>query len=152
MTNQTDLIEIYKIYIADLGNIGSRYVTANGFYLSIVSAMLGIMAFAKGDELFGKANFVVTIAIPLFGCVICWIWLKTLDFFNTLFAAKFSMLRSIEAHLDIKCFTTEDEFLQKIHAEKKLPIRLIPIERKVPIVLAILFIGITITSIGANYI
>lgn len=151
MTNRSDLIEIYKIYITDLGNIGSRYVTSNGFYLSIVSAMLGILAFAKGDELFGKANFVVTVAIPLFGCVICWIWLKTLDFFNALFAAKFSMLRSIEERLDIKCYTTEDEFLQKIHAEQKLPIRLIPIERKVPVVLAMLFIGITITSIVASY-
>jgi hypothetical protein len=40
----SDWMDQYKAYLADLGNVGSRYATANGFYLSIISALLGVLA------------------------------------------------------------------------------------------------------------
>jgi|KBSMisStaDraftv2_1062788.scaffolds.fasta_scaffold1966301_2 hypothetical protein len=35
----SDWLEQYKAYLADLGNVGSRYTTANGFYLPVISAL-----------------------------------------------------------------------------------------------------------------
>jgi hypothetical protein len=34
------IVEQYKLYVADLASIGTRYTTSNGFYVSIISAFL----------------------------------------------------------------------------------------------------------------
>lgn len=146
-TNVHDILELYRTYVTDLGNIGTRYATANGFYLSVISVMLGILAFTEADKPLNQVDFIVVVGVPLFGCVICWIWLKTLDFYSTLFLTKFTVLRKMEERLPFDCYTREAEFLEKMHREKKLLIRLIPNERRVPIVLAILFAGISVVSI-----
>ncbi len=50
-------LDQYKAYLDDLGNIGTRYTTANGFYVSIVSALLAILALAQKGEAFAVSMF-----------------------------------------------------------------------------------------------
>jgi len=44
------MLELYKAYIGDLGNIGGRYATANGFYLSVVTALIAVLALGETDK------------------------------------------------------------------------------------------------------
>ena len=44
------IVEQYKIYVADLGNIGTRYTTSNGFYVSIISAFLILLALTDSGK------------------------------------------------------------------------------------------------------
>ena len=43
-------IEQYKAYIQDLGNIGTRYTTSNAFYLSVITALLGILSLTEAGS------------------------------------------------------------------------------------------------------
>ena len=57
------LLEQYKAYLTDLGNVGTRYATANGFYVSIVSALLAILALAKKGEALARIDVLLYIVV-----------------------------------------------------------------------------------------
>jgi hypothetical protein len=57
-----------KRQTADLGNIGARYTTANGFYLSVITALLGVLALAKADGIFAGQKAYLGLASPLSRC------------------------------------------------------------------------------------
>ncbi len=79
-------LDQYKAYMTDVGNIGSRYTTAQTFYLSVVSALIGIVTFvAKDAGAFQKYLWAVTAFITFFTALLCYIWWRTLDFYSHLF-------------------------------------------------------------------
>jgi hypothetical protein len=47
------LIEQYKAYLADVGNIGTRHENTRRFYLSIVSALFVFLSLAVRKVSFG---------------------------------------------------------------------------------------------------
>lgn len=90
-------LEQYKAYLADVGNIGSRYATSNGFYLSTITASLAVLALAKSDGALTDFRLVLCLAVPLFASLLCVVWSRTLRFYRVLFLTKFAVLREIES-------------------------------------------------------
>ncbi len=39
-TGDTIIVEQYKAYLSDFGNIGTRYAAANTFYITIISGLI----------------------------------------------------------------------------------------------------------------
>ncbi len=117
-----------------MGNIGTRYATANGFYLSVVSALLAILTYASKDATLSHLAIAVNILVPAFGCVVCWIWRKTIRFYGTLFHAKFDVLRELETQLPFDAYKRELDLLVKSKTEW-----LTTNEARVPMALIILF-------------
>src|SRR5436190_19870742 len=70
------LLEQYKALIGDVGNIGTRYATANGFYLSIVSALLGVVAFTESGKPLAQVDLVLVLTVAAFAVVVCHVWMK----------------------------------------------------------------------------
>src|SRR5256886_12907184 len=90
------LLEQYKALIGDVGNIGTRYATANGFYLSIVSALLGVVAFTESGKPLAQVDLVLVLTVAVFAIVICHVWMKTLAFYRGLFGVKLQLLGEME--------------------------------------------------------
>jgi hypothetical protein len=132
-------LDQYKAYLADLGNVGSRYATANAFYLSVISALLGILALTESTKLLGMVPRSTLWVVCLFASVICIVWTRTLGFYRRLFAAKFQVIDQLEAHLPHACFANEYRFLQAKGATN-----LLRIDRFAPIVLMLFFIALAI--------
>ena len=42
----------YTDYMTDVGNIGTRYSTSQAFYMSVVSALVGVFAYVAKDGVF----------------------------------------------------------------------------------------------------
>ena len=59
-------LDQWKAYLQDLGNIGTRYTTSNGFYLSIITALLAILSLTRAGESLMTAQGVLRIAVPAF--------------------------------------------------------------------------------------
>ena len=89
-------IEQYQAYLGDLANIGSRYATANGFYLSVISALLGILFVMTPAEGMADLQNILRLAVPLFAIGLCFVWRQTISFYRSLFTAKFEVLREME--------------------------------------------------------
>ena len=41
----THIIEQYKVYVTDLGNVGAQLATTQTFYLTIISALIAVLTF-----------------------------------------------------------------------------------------------------------
>jgi hypothetical protein len=102
-----EYLDQYKAYLSDLGSVGSRYATANGFYLSVVSALLGILALVEANKALASVQYPVILIVSIFEIAICLNWARAILYYRHLFGAKFSVLRAIEIHLPIQCFAQE---------------------------------------------
>jgi len=131
----TDYLEQYKAYLGDLGNVGSRYATSNGFFVSVLSALLTVLALAEHGKVLGEIPKPTLWVVCLFSCVLCLVWMATIRFYRALFAAKFQVLWELERKLPVQCFQLEYE---KIGPKKHL----LAIENYAPLVLLLLFVAI----------
>ena len=132
-------IEQYKAYLEDLGNIGTRYATSNGFYLSVVTALLGILAYTTAGGAFLSSQSYLAIAVPAFAIVVCLIWWRTIAYYDNLFAAKFKVLREIEeAGQFFPIYEREYKFIK----QGRRPHSMLGNDRLVPLLLAVLFLVI----------
>ena len=92
----TATVEQYKAYLQDLGNVGSRYATSNGFYLSVITALLGILSVMKPGQGLSDLQDILRLAVPLFAVGLCFVWHKTIHFYRNLFTTKFAVLKEME--------------------------------------------------------
>jgi hypothetical protein len=137
-TTKTHLLEQYKSYVGDLGNIGTRYTTSNAFYLTIISALLAILALTKKEDALSDAYILIRIVVPFFAVLLCGVWSKTIRFYQTIFGVKFSVLREMEDKgLPFHTYEEERKILANIKKE-----RLTENEQKIPFLLAFPFIAI----------
>jgi hypothetical protein len=102
------LLEQYKAYLADLGYIGTRYTTANGFYVSIISALLAVLALAKKGEALARIDVLLYAVVPIFACLLCMIWRDSMKSYGNLFKRKFEVLRGMEERLPFQPFKLEE--------------------------------------------
>ena len=90
------IIEQYKAYVVDLGNVAAQLSTIQTFYLSVISGLIAILAFKEAnrpiEDYFGWVPIVVFIFIAL----VCATWFFTEQQFNNIVGAKFKVLRSME--------------------------------------------------------
>lgn len=153
----------YKAYLADLGNIGTRYATVQGFYVSVISALLGILALTESSnassKLLSKLPIPTLLVVCLFSIVLCCLWRATVRFYQKLFGAKIAVLREMENFLPFKCFTRERQELMSRRTPSdnakaktdhaRLP-QLLRIEHNIPLVLIVFFIALFVIRLVAG--
>ncbi len=136
-------VEQYKAYLQDLGNIGTRYTTSNGFYLSVITALLGILALTRPGEGLTDLQTILRLAVPFFASLLCWVWSQTLVFYRTLFRAKFEVLRELERNGGLfPAYAREQELFQSSAARW-----LLENEGRVPLFLAVPFLVILVHTV-----
>jgi hypothetical protein len=140
---KTLVLEQYKSLVADVGNIGTRYATANGFYLSVLTALLGVLAYVGAGRAIDEVTYPVVLLVAVFGSVVCWIWRKTIEFYGKLFGGKFDVLKKLELELPVWVYHEE---YQAVYVERKAE-PLTEHEAKVPKYLGWFFLGIAALSL-----
>ena len=84
-----------------------------GFYLSVVSALIAVIVFAgKEPGPFQKYVWVITAFVMFFIALICGVWWLTLDFYSKLFFVKFKVLREMETKGLFPIFDKEEDYLK----------------------------------------
>jgi hypothetical protein len=138
----TTLLEQYKAVIGDIGNIGIRYTTANRFYLSVMSAFVGVLALSESGKPPEEVNLPLVLVVSVFAMVICYIWTKTVLFYRALFGAKLQILGEMEKGLAFPAYAREFEIMK---ANGVAP--LTDNERKVPLILWGFFAAVAAVSL-----
>jgi len=101
------ILEQYKSLVGDIGNVGTRYATANGFYVSVLTALLGVLAYTGSGKPFDEIKFPIIALVAVFAISICWIWRKTIQYYGNLFGGKFAVLKELEKSLDVQVYALE---------------------------------------------
>jgi hypothetical protein len=134
------VMEQYKAKLTDLGNLGARQLAMTTYYVSIVSALFGVLAF-KDRPLSAIDPFVIAL-VGVGGLLVSILWLFGVTFFRQLFRAKLHMLETIEEALPFQTFKPEYEQTRLGGSASWLWI-----ERFVPAVFATLFLSL----LGARF-
>jgi uncharacterized membrane protein YhaH (DUF805 family) len=95
-TGDTIIVEQYKAYLSDFGNIGARYAAANTFYITIISGLIAVFSFKEMNRPLRDYVNAASIIMFFFIAVICWLWLDTLQFYHDVFDEKFAVLQQME--------------------------------------------------------
>lgn len=113
---QQHLLEQYKLYVEMADNISARRSQANQFYISVLSALLAVVAlvakiYGGGSSPHPDLVNVAFLAVAMLGLVLCLIWWLNLLSYRQLNSGKFLVIHEIEAQLPYKCYDREWELL-----------------------------------------
>jgi hypothetical protein len=140
-------LEQYKAYLGDLGNIGTRYATVQGFYVSVIAALVSVLALAESGKILSQFQTGTLLVVCSFGFMLCIVWALTIHYYGKLFGAKFDVLKALEANLAYKCFDEEYKVLRcfdKTKNEFRAKPLLTRIEVWIPIVFSLFFIALAL--------
>jgi hypothetical protein len=129
------LLDQYKAYLSDLGNVGTRFTTMTAYYVSVISALVGLLALK--EKAFTDIDSTVLYLVCDAGFTVSVLWSLNVNFFRHLFRAKLCVLSDMENRLPFQPFSAEYKTLRK--ARQKGWSRL---ERFVPLMFAALFLFI----------
>jgi hypothetical protein len=143
-------LEQYKAYIGDLGNVGTRYATVQAFYVSVITALVSVLALAESNKILSQLQTSTLVVVCLFAIALCIVWAVTINFYRKLFGAKFAVLKALEDNLAYTCFDEESKVLRGFD-EKTKEFRSEPflttIEGSIPIVFSFFFVALALIKL-----
>jgi len=138
------MFEQYKQYAADLSNIGARYAATNTFYMSVLAAVTGLLAYTDANKPLHSIGGTAGVLLPAFAAVACLVWWRSITAYRHIFAAKFAVLRLMEAKLEFDPYTRESDILR----DKE---RLTGVDQAIPVLLALAYGSIAVFfAVGAR--
>lgn len=111
-------LEIYKIYLELADKISERRQSANSFFLSINTAIVGLLGYlqsAHNSRLSLGFYFLISVG----GMLICYMWYRLVQSYKQINSAKFKVIHQIEQNLPIAPYDTEWEILGHGKESKK---------------------------------
>lgn len=103
--------EIYKLAVEMADRVSSRRMAANGFFLSVNTALVTILGFSY--EKVATDHRSILYIIGLVGVLLSLTWLFALRSYRRLNHAKFEIINDMEKGLPTKYFTREWDVLMK---------------------------------------
>lgn len=145
---QDHLVEQYKHYAEMADNVSARRSQANTFYITVLSGLLAVLAFAA-DKIPGEAQFTAFLAVGLLGIVLCVVWYINLEAYRQLNSGKYKVIQEMEKELPFPSYTREWEIVNMVDGAN-LPryTRLTWVEKIVPILMAIPYLFLCLYAIS----
>lgn len=143
-------IQLYNAYLEDLGRIGGRHENSRKFYISVMSALFVFLSMAGKDGVFVNVQGAVLVIVAIVGILVCVAWFEHMRSYGILYLAKLGTLRTLEEDMEkdrpLMPFTVETEALKK-HDQREAHVKfrytpLTVVDRIVPVVCALLFLGL----------
>lgn len=137
-----EAIEQYKAKLSDLGNLGERQSSMTTYFLSIISAFIGILAIK--DQSILKIDISILLIICGAGFLICLLWFLSETYFLHVFRAKLTVLQTIEQTLPYQTFKQESDILRQFKMRSWLRI-----ERMIPVVFGLFFLCLAVYRLAS---
>lgn len=99
--HHSHLFEQYKLYVEMMDRISSRRLTANSYFLSVNTALLGVVAYVSKDS----QTYLWVLGVA--GIVLCWLWFAIIRSYSDLNTVKFTLIHAIEKRLPLNLFSAE---------------------------------------------
>ena len=125
------LLEQYKLLVESADRITEKRQNTNNFYLAVNSFI-----FALASYLVVTQWTRMPVLISVMGLLVSLVWLKNIKSYKNLNAAKFKVIHELEERLPTRIYQKEDQNLRNGYYQ------LTSIEKWVPIIFAILYLGI----------
>ena len=147
---QDHLLDQYKLFVEMADRISSRRQTANSFFLSINTALIGLLGyFGVNDspQLGNSFNWIIAIA----GITLSYLWYEIIQSHRNLNTAKFNVIHKIEKFLPLSLYEAEWEAVGR-GKNSKLYLPFTRVEKGVPWVFVILHSMVLLLSVPCGVI
>jgi hypothetical protein len=155
----SEKFEIYQMAVEMADRVSARRMAANGYFLSVQTALVAILAFAY-QSVTPDRRAVLFIAAVL-GCVLATTWFFAIRSYRRLNRAKFNVINRLEKDLATQYFTDEwaelanstknDVELKSFRARwlqfKDRYTTLTNVETVVPVVFAIIYVLVILGAV-----
>jgi hypothetical protein len=111
-------LEIYKTYVVSADKISERRQTANSFFLSINTAIIGLVSYfqaGSNEKKFLEFHLLVSIS----GILVCYMWHRLVIAYKQINTGKFNVIHQIEQKLPLSPYDAEWEVLGRGQDPKK---------------------------------
>ncbi len=100
---RSERMELYKLMVEMADRVSQRRQSSNSFYLSINTLLF------SGSAYIGMSDSSVNqiLAIGISGILISWLWMRSIESYRNLNAAKFKIINELEANFSYSPFTRE---------------------------------------------
>lgn len=143
---QSHLLEQYKMYIEMMDRISERRGKTNAFYLSLLSGLLTLLSFSANVEILGSSQYVFLLLLSSLGLALCVVWWVNINSYKQLNSLKFKVINEMEQELPFPCYHREWEILGQEKKKSRQYRRLTKVEKYIPLILAIPYLGLFIYS------
>lgn len=103
---KSHLLEMYKIYLEMADRISSRRQSANNYFLTINTALVGLVSYL---HLGIKTDNHFYFLIALSGMILCFIWFRIIKSYKGLNSGKFKIVHLLEKKLPVSPYDAEWE-------------------------------------------
>ncbi len=122
------LLEMYKTYLEMADRISSRRQSANNFFLTINTTVVGFIGYIQlGTEKTTSYYYLISLA----GMILCYIWYRLVKSYKGLNSGKFKIIHKLEKKLPISPYDAEWEMVGR-GKEPKIYHPFTNVEMKVP--------------------
>ena len=105
---KSHFVEMYKTYLEMTDRISSRRQSANNYFLSINTALVGLIGYLQlGIKNCSDYYFLIALA----GMILCFIWYRLIKSYKGLNSGKFKIIHLIEKELPISPYDAEWEIV-----------------------------------------
>ena len=110
-------MEIYKTYLATADAISTRRQKANAFFLTVNTAIVGVLGYSNPclQQTIGHLIWVISIS----GMLLSYTWYRVIRSYKGLNSAKFRVIHLIESKLPLAVFDAEWEAVGRGRDRKK---------------------------------
>lgn len=111
-------LEIYRIYVEMADKISERRQSANSFFLTINTAVVGLVSYLQLGQN-GKAGSIFYLVISVAGTIICYMWYRLVLSYKQINSGKFKVVHLVEQNLPLAPYDAEWEILGRGKDPKK---------------------------------
>ncbi len=136
MADKDPKFALYELYLGTAEKVSDRRAQANGWMLSVNSAIVALYGYLQADKLavtVGQKSIWLW-AIPAAGVIVCAAWAVLLTSYRKLNRAKFTVLQELEKDLAVQPFAREH-----MHYKREQRRSLSFIETAIPACFALLY-------------
>ncbi len=114
-------LEMYKTYVGTTHKVSNRRLTANSFFLTINTALIGINGYITGKN----TEIMLPIVLSIAAIIICCFWWRLVKVYSEINLRKFKIIYQMEEQLPISPFRSEWQKKEKsklfTDIEKNIP-------------------------------
>ena len=142
---RSDLLEQYKLYVQSAENVSARRVASSRYLLTLNAALVALYGIQSAG--FGQSYW--TLLVPIIGLPVSLLWYLIIKSHADLNRVKFDVIHQLEEHLPAAIYKYEWQLAEEGKGKSYRAVT--TIERWIPILFAVLHVGLMIMIILAIF-
>ena len=141
---RSSVLEQYKVYVQSAENVSARRVASSRYLLALNAALVALYGVQSAG--FGQSYWTLLL-VPLIGLPVSLLWYRIIKSHADLNRVKFDVIHKLEEHLPAAIYKYEWQLAEEGKGKSYLAVT--TIERWIPVLFAVLHVGLTIMIILA---